>query len=125
MTGFTPYFANKVMDHCIGGASWSPPATVYLKLHIGDPGPDGTAKPSATSTRKAATWSAAANGLIALAADVTWTATAKESISHISGWDALTAGNCLFTDELDEAKNLFVGDTFDLPSATLQISPEA
>jgi len=132
MTGFTTYFVNKVMDHSLGGVSWTPPTTVYLKLHVGNPGPDGTANPAATSSattgtniRKAATWSAAANGLIALAADVTWVATAKESISHISGWDAVTAGNCLFTDELEEAKNLYVGDTFDLSAATLQITPEA
>lgn len=125
MTGFTPYFANKVMDHCLGAVSWTPPATVYLQLHTGDPGPDGTASASATTTRRAATWSASANGRISMTSDLTWTAAAKESISHVSGWDASTSGHCLFTDEFDAAKNLFVGDTLELPSLTLQIVPGA
>lgn len=125
MTGFTPYFADKVIGHSLGGASWTPPATVYLQLHVGDPGPDGTASVSATSTRKAATWSGPVNGQLTLAADINWTSTARETISHISGWDALTSGHCLWTDELEEAKNLFAGDTLDLPVVTVQIIPEA
>lgn len=125
MTGFTPYFANKVMDHCLRGASWTPPTTVYIQIHTGDPGPSGTANVSSMTTRKAATWTAAANGQITMASSLSWTLAAKESISHISGWDALTSGNCLFTDELDEAKNLFSGDTLELPVATLQIVPKA
>ena len=125
MTGFTPYFVNKIMDHCVGGVSWTPPTTIYVQLHLGDPGPDGTANVSATTTRKPAAWSAAANGQVSITTDITWTAAAKESISHISHWDALTSGHCVATDELDESKNVFVGDTFDLPTSTLQIVPEA
>jgi len=113
------------MDHVFRNVSWTPPTALYIQLHVGDPGPDGTASIAGTSTRKAATWAAASNGLIGMTADITWTATAKESISHISYWDAVTSGRCLATDELDEAKNVFVGDTFDLPAATLQIVPEA
>ena len=125
MTGLTPYFVNKVMDHCLGGVSWTPPAAVYLQLHIGDPGPDGTANVSATTTRRAVTWSSASNGQINMTSDLTWTAVAKESISHISGWDASSSGHCLFTDEFDDAKNCYVGDTLELPSATVQIPPGA
>lgn len=125
MTGLTPYFANKVVDHCLGGVAWTPPATVYVALHTGDPGPDGTANTSATTTRRPATWSAAANGQISLAADLTWTAAAKESISHISLWDAASSGHALATDELDETKNLYVGDTITLPTLTVQIPAEA
>lgn len=125
MTGFTPYFVNKVMDHSLGGVSWTPPTAIYIQLHTGDPGPDGTAFIAGTSIRKAATWSAASNGQINLTADLTWTATVKETISHISAWDAITSGRCVFTDELELSINLFVGDTFDLPTATVQIPPGA
>lgn len=125
MTGFTPYFVNKAVDHLFGGVSWTPPTTIYVQLHTGNPGSAGTANVAGTNTRKSASWSTASNGQISLTADLTWTSTAKESISHISYWDAATSGHCLATDELDQAKNLFVGDTFDLPSATLQIVPEA
>lgn len=125
MTGLTPYLVNKVMDHTFGGVSWTPPATIYLQLHVGDPGPDGTANIAGTSTRKTSTWSASSNGQISLAADLNWTSTARESISHISGWDAASSGHCLFTDELDDAKNVYVGDTLELPTATIQIAPGA
>lgn len=125
MTGFTAYFVNKAMDHCLGGVSWTPPAAIYLQLHIGDPGSDGTANVSATTTRKLAAWSAASNGQITMTSDLTWVSAARESITHISGWDASTSGHCLFTDELDQAKNCYLGDTFELPVATLQIAPGA
>lgn len=125
MTGFTPYFVNKVLDHCLGGVAWTPPAAVYLQLHTGDPGPDGTANISGTTLRKAVTWSAAAGGRIAMTSDLTWTAAAKDTISHLSLWDAASSGHCLLTDELDEPKNLYVGDTFNLPVASVTIPPEA
>lgn len=125
MTGLTPYFVNKVMDHCLGAVAWTPPTTTYLQLHIGDPGPDGTANVSATNTRKTVTWSAASNGQLTMTSDLTWVTSAKESISHISLWDASSSGHCLFTDELDEAKNVYSGDTLELPTASVQIIPEA
>lgn len=126
MPGFTVYFANKIIDHCLGGVSWTPPTSVYAKLHIGDPGPDGTANPSTTTTRVEIGLLAAAAGATNLDADLTFAAqTVAEGLSHLSYWDSSTSGNCLYTSELEEIKNLFVGDVFKLPSAPLRIPAEA
>lgn len=125
MPGFTAYFVDKVMDHCLAGASWTPPAALYAQLHTGDPGPDGTANVAATNTRKAITWDGdSSNGQLATSG-LNWVMSAKETISHVSVWDSATSGHAAFTAELEEAKNLFLGDTFDLPSLTAQIPPGA
>lgn len=125
MPGFTTYLANKILDHCLRGTTWSPPAKVYAQLHTGDPGPDGTANVAGTNTRKAITWSPASAGRVSMTAGLNWPSTAKETISHISIWDSPTAGNCLLTNNLDEAKNLFVGDTIELPTLTVKITAAA
>lgn len=114
---FTVYLANKMLTQL--GTS------VYVTLHLGDPGPSGTANPSAVTTRGAATLSAPTNGTVTLSGDVTWSMTAREQISHIAVWDASTGGHCMLTDQLDEAKNVFTGDTFDLPTLTVQIPAAA
>ncbi len=126
MPGFTPYFANKVLDHCLNGVSWTPPTDVYMKLHVGDPGPDGSANPSTTTNREEVSFSAAVSGRITLTSDLTFdTQTEREAISHASLWDASSNGNCLVTFALDETKNLYVGDVFQLPSVSIELKPEA
>lgn len=121
MTGFTPYFANKLLGHGLGIASYTMPSGVYLKLHVGDPGPDGTANPSTTTTRALITWGSVANGAVQIAADLSFVLASREKLTHGSCWDASSAGNCLFTGELDEDKNLYLGDTFLVPSLSVQI----
>jgi hypothetical protein len=69
------------------------PTTEYIKLHIGDPGAAGTANPSAVTTRNAITFVAPASNQITLSALANYTMTATETISHVSIWDAASAGN--------------------------------
>lgn len=126
MPGFTVYAANKLTNHLLGIAAYTMPSGVYLKMHLGDPGPDGTANPSTMTTRVLATWTpAASNAPASLAADLSWVLSAREPISHVSAWDSLTAGNCLFTDILEETKNMYSGDTFTLPNLNVGIKADA
>ena len=121
MPGLTDYTVNKIIDHAFRGVAWTPPATYYLKPHVGDPTDAGTAFPSVVITRQLATLSASAGGLTTLTADVHWTATAREAISHVSLWDDLTAGHCVATIELEDAINVYTGDVLELPALSLQI----
>lgn len=69
--------------------------TPWLKLHTGDPGSAGTANASAETTRKQLTFASPAGTGSAAASAVTWTSwsAGSETITHVSLWDASTAGN--------------------------------
>jgi hypothetical protein len=95
--GPTSYLVNKLLDHAMRNVAWTPPAIVYFKAHLGDPGATGANNPSAQTTRYATTFAAAASGLILLSNNPEVVLTASETISHGSLWDAPTAGNCLWT----------------------------
>lgn len=116
------YAELKILDHTTGRAAWTAPTTVYLKLHTGDPGEDGTGNAATETTRKSVSWNAAASGSIGSSATVEWTnVSTTETYSHWSLWDNLTAGNCLWTGALSSSAAVTAGDTFQITSLTLQI----
>ena len=107
------------------------PATVYVKLHKNSPGPDpgaaGATSPSVETTRKAVTLAAASGGTRSASTQPSWTSwtAGTETISHISIWDALTAGNCLWTGALSSSKTVSNGDTLTLTSLSFSLTPLA
>lgn len=116
------YAELKILDHTTGRASWTAPSTVYLKLHLGDPGEDGTANAAAETTRQSVSWNAAASGSIGASATVTWTnVAATETYSHWSLWDNASAGNCLWTGAFSSSAAITSGDTFQTTSITLSL----
>lgn len=107
------------------GSSFTAPANVYVKLHIGDPGEAGTSNAAGETTRQAATFAAPSNpaGTMVSNADTAWTnVSTTETLSHVSLWDASTAGNCLFTGALTASKSVTAGDTFTIPSGSLSLA---
>lgn len=119
--------ANKWLD-MLAGTAFTAPSTANVKLHTGDPGSAGTSNASAETTRKALTWSAASAGSKAIAATLpswaTWSA-GSETISHISVWDNISAGNFLFSVALTASKSVTNGDTLNLTSLTFAFTPIA
>ena len=116
------YAELKILDHTTGRASWTAPSGVYLKLHTGDPGEDGTNNAAAEATRKSVSWSAASSGSIAASATVEWTnVSTTETYSHWSLWDSLTTGNCLWTGALSASAAVTAGDTFQITALTLSL----
>lgn len=119
--------ANRWLD-MLGATAFTAPATTYAKLHTGDPGSAGTANASAETTRKALTWAVAAAGSKSIAATLpTWTtwAAGAETISHVSVWDNLTAGNFLYSFALTTARAVTNGDTVNLTGHAIAMSPVA
>lgn len=102
--------------------------TTYVKLHTGDPGASGTANASANTTRVVLAWGAAASGAKAIVATLpswaTWAA-GSETLSYISVWDNLSAGNFLFSAQLTVARSVANGDTVNLTSLTFTLTPIA
>lgn len=116
------YAENKILDHLTGTTSWTAPSAVYIKLHTGDPGEDGTSNAATETTREQATFSAASSGSIATSATVEWTnVSTSETYSHWSAWDNLSAGNCLWTGALSSSASVTAGDTFQITSLTLTL----
>lgn len=122
----TTNLANKILDHLRGGTAWTQPAGLYVKLHTGDPGSAGTSNAGAVTTRSQATFAAAASGAIALTGtSPSWSMTTTETISHISVWDASSAGNFQWSAALSASKSVANGDTLTLTSCGLSLSPLA
>lgn len=116
------YAENKILDHVTGKAAWTMPATVYVKLHTGDPGETATSNAATETTRKAASWSAASSGSIATSATIEWTnVSTTETYTHWSLWDASTSGNALWTGALSASAAVTAGDTFQITSLTLSL----
>lgn len=122
MGTFSAYTLNKWLD-ATGGNTTYTTTTAYLKLHLGDPGSDGTGNPAAETDRQAISFGAAAAGAMANDAAVTWTGVgASETVSWVSLWDASVAGNFLGRDQLAANAVLTAGDNFTIPVGDLDLT---
>ena len=112
----------KILEHATGKTAWTMPTTLYVKLHTGDPGEDGTANAAANTSRQSASWASAASGSIATSATISWTNVSNtETYSHWTLWDNSTAGNCIWTGALSTTASVTAGDTFQITSLTLSL----
>jgi hypothetical protein len=93
------YAENKLLD-TLRNQSFAV-STVYVALHLGNPGEDGSMSSSAT---------------------LEWTnVAATETYTHWSAWDNATAGNCLWYGDLSAPAAVTAGDTFQITSLTLSL----
>jgi hypothetical protein len=99
------------------GTSFTAPAALYVKLHTGDPGEDATLNASAETDRMEIQFGASADGVITSTTAQEWAAwdAGAETISHVSVWDASTAGNPVAKGALTASKAVANSDTFRLP----------
>jgi hypothetical protein len=119
--GISTYLGNAWLDALGNNSSFSV-ATIYIKLHTGDPGVDGTANPATETTRKSTSFGAASGGILTSDASVSWTNIAgSQDATFFSGWDADTSGNFLFSGTIT-ANAYSAGDTFTIPSGSLTVS---
>lgn len=95
---------------------------VYLQLHTGDPGEDGTNAGATETNRQVVVFNASSGGSMASSAAVTWTnVAATEVYTYWSAWDASTGGNCLWTGALSSSASVTAGDTFQITTLTLTL----
>ena len=105
-------------------------AAIYAQIHTAIPGAAGTASVAANdTTRKLVGFSAAASGVLSKdGTEVKWTSTQdfSEAVSHISMWDASTAGNFQWSFAATASKTwTTTGDTLTLASCDLSLTPIA
>lgn len=121
-------YANKVLDHMHRAQASTAPAGNFVKLHTADPGAAGATAASSVTTRPSATFAAASAGSIAMNNTPSWTSwagTNGEVVTHISIWDANTAGTFLNSAQLTASKTVNTGDTLTLSSLSIAYSPIA
>lgn len=109
--------------------NYTAPTAFWVKLHLADPGVAGATSPALNATRVQATFgTVASGGSITTTTDLNWTSVPNaETYSHVSFWDASTAGTFLGSDDLATPRTVAVGDNFTIPigSLTVAITPVA
>lgn len=122
-TGLSATVANAILDAYCRSVAWSEPASFNLKLHTGDPGANGTANAFGDTTRKAVTFSAASGGSITNSAQAQWTnVSAAGTVTHVSIWDDIAAGNFIGSDALTDSRVVGIGDTLTLAASAASLS---
>ena len=112
----------------IRGSATTAPSTIFVKLHTADPGASGaTAAAAGSTTRVAATFSAASGGAIALTGtNPSWTnGGTSETLTHVSVWDASTSGNFLWSAALSSSQAWANTNTFTLTTLGVSLTPIA
>lgn len=120
--GIAAAIANSWLDGLCRSVTWTEPAEFWVKLHTGDPGASGTSNAAGETTRKQGTFSAASGGAITNSGALEWTSVStSEDYSHVSFWDASTAGTFLGSSTLTAAA-VTAGDNFTIPAGDLDLS---
>src|SRR6478609_8112050 len=112
----------------LAGTAFTAPTNTFIKLHTADPGAAGaTAAAAGDTNRKQVTWSAASAGSKSMSSMAgSWTnGGTSETLSHISGWDASSAGNFLFSAALTSSQAWASTNTFSLTTLTVSFTPIA
>lgn len=94
----------------------------YFQLHVGPPGPNGTANVAVEAARRNPAFAAAANAQKATSADAVWTGvTGTEDYLHYTQWSAPTGGNFGGSGAVT-ANAVTAGDTFTIPAGELVLT---
>ena len=105
MSALTNYAEDLLLTWLFTASSATRPSAWYVALHTGDPGETGASSEVVVGTdadyvRDSITFDdpVASSGQVLSDAAVSWTvdsASAGYTVTHVSIWDAVTAGNCL------------------------------
>jgi hypothetical protein len=118
------FLENELLDHVLGNAAYTAPATVWVALFTVDPSDSGGGTEvtggsyaRAEVTNNATNWPAASGGAKANGTAITFVeATASwGTVTAFGIFDAVTAGNLLYWAELTVDKTIDSGDTATTP----------
>jgi hypothetical protein len=120
-TGLASATCNSILDAICNATSYSV-SEVWIKLHVGDPGAAGTSNAATETTRKQASFSAAASGAITSDGSLSWTnVSGTEDYTHYTAWTASSAGTFLFSGTVT-ANAVTAGDTFTVAAGDLDLA---
>lgn len=125
MGSFAVSERNKMLNAFIGSANYATvSASVWMKLHTGTAGTDGTANAYGDTRRVQVLYTnSAANGTVTNTANADLTnVTSTQTVTDISLWSASTGGTFLGEDTLSSTAPLTAGDTFRVATSDLDLS---
>lgn len=127
MSALSDYAENLTLNVLLRNQSHTGVAQTYIALHTADPTDAGTGTEASYTNyvRKAATWTAPANGVTQNTAQIDFPANGSGGaavITHVGVWDASSAGNMLFHAALSTSKTLQPGDVLSFAGSALQIT---
>ena len=124
MAAASTYLANKLLDHALGVGAFTMPSPIYVALNTSDPTAAGTDTEytGGSYARYEATFDAAIAAATQNSAIITFNALTVTTITHVSIWDADTAGNMLFFGELNDAITTASGDNLNFDTGDLDLS---
>lgn len=98
---------------------------MWIKLHIGDPGANGTGNGAQETDRIEVVWGTASGGTKSNTSPIQWTGVSNaEDYTHFSAWTASSSGTFGFSGTIS-ANAVAAGDTFTIPTGDLDISLNA
>ena len=119
------FLEKELLDHVLRNETYSPPATVYMSLHTGDPGGTGANEVAGGSyARQASTWNVASGvpAVSTLAANVDFAGMPAATVTHIGLWDAVSSGNALWDGAASASKTYGAGDTARVSQTTTTVT---
>jgi hypothetical protein len=128
MSKATNYLEDKVLDHVFGKGvrNLTSPANLYLALHSADPTETGAVAELSGNgyARQSMTFGASSGGTTSSSDSQTFTASGGgwSAATHMSIWDAVTAGNCLVYGPLTTSKTLADGDSLVFAIGAVDVS---
>ena len=127
------YLEDVLLDEVLGGADYTPPATVYLALFTAAPSDSGggTEVSGGGYTRVAVTnnstnWPAASGGSKSNGVDMTFPQATADwgTVVAFAIFDASTAGNMLYWGDLTTSKTINDGDTAKFAAGDITITED-
>jgi hypothetical protein len=125
------FLENELLDHMLGNAAYSAPATVYAALYTvaptdagGGTEVSGGSYARVAITNNATNWPAASGGAKANGTTITFpTATANwGTVVALGIFDASSGGNLLFWSTLQVNKSIFTGDTASFAAGDISVT---
>ena len=128
MAAFSDYLENELLDHTLGTAAYTAPATVYIALFTtatNDAG-GGTEAAWTSYARQSAAFSAAAGGTTSNSAEIAFpavdTGDGPVTVTHMGIFDAATAGNLLYHGALGTSKTLQDDDVLKFSAGDIDVT---
>lgn len=140
MAGASDYLEQNFFNHMLRNQAFTPPATIYMSLHKGDPLDDNsganevsTGTDDAAYARQAIAFAAWASNQVASNASVTFPVVDAGSpgytVTHFGIYDASTAGNLLWSGVLGtvanpQPKTLAAGNQYSFNSGAVVLTAD-
>ena len=119
--GLSAAAAAGVLNALCNGTPWSVPP-LHIQLHVGPPGPAGTANQAIDTRRAAAGFAIASGPSVVNDAAVTWAnLSGAQDPTHFSAWDSASGGTFNFSGVLNSAPYA-AGNTLTIPAGGLMVS---